>query len=224
MRTPFSPLHLLLALLFIAWIVFAVNLELITLSFAKLGLDARSALSLLLTSLAGSAVNLPLLTIKATAPPAPPPPASTFRGLLRPPEEAFTGKTLVAVNVGGCLVPLFFVFFLIRHHPIPLGPLLLAVALVSGVCYVASRPVPGLGVVMPVFIAPIAAAVVAAFLGGKEQAAMAYIAGTLGVLIGADLLRFKDIRGLGAPMASIGGAGTFDGIFMTGLVAVLLAS
>lgn len=222
MRSPFSPLHLLLALLFTAWLVFAVKLELVTLTFAKLGLDANSALSLLLTSLAGSAVNLPLLTIKATAPPGPPPPPPP--GLLRPLEAPFTGKTLVAVNVGGCLVPLFFVFFLIQRHPIPAPTLLLAVALVSGVCYVASRPVPGLGVVMPVFIAPIAAAVVAAFLGGGERPAMAYIAGTLGVLIGADLLRFKDIRGLGAPMASIGGAGTFDGIFMTGLVAVLLAS
>jgi len=28
---------------------------------------------------------------------------------------------------------------------------------------------------------------------------------------------------MGAPVASIGGAGTFDGIFMTGIVAVLLA-
>jgi uncharacterized membrane protein len=43
------------------------------------------------------------------------------------------------------------------------------------------------------------------------------------VLIGADLLRFGDIRAMGAPVASIGGAGTFDGIFITGLVAVLLA-
>ena len=41
--------------------------------------------------------------------------------------------------------------------------------------------------------------------------------------IGADLLRLKDIRKLGAPIASIGGAGTFDGVFITGLLAVLLA-
>jgi uncharacterized membrane protein len=42
------------------------------------------------------------------------------------------------------------------------------------------------------------------------------------VLIGADLLRLKDIRRMGTPVTSIGGAGTFDGIFMTGIVAVLL--
>jgi uncharacterized membrane protein len=29
---------------------------------------------------------------------------------------------------------------------------------------------------------------------------------------------------MGAPVASIGGAGTFDGIFLTGILAVLIAS
>jgi uncharacterized membrane protein len=43
-------------------------------------------------------------------------------------------------------------------------------------------------------------------------------------LIGADLLNLDAVRGLGAPVASIGGAGTFDGIFLTGIMAVLLAS
>ena len=52
---------------------------------------------------------------------------------------------------------------------------------------------------------------------------MAYIAGSMGTLIGADLLNLGRIRGLGAPIASIGGAGKYDAIFMTGLIAVLLA-
>ena len=55
-------------------------------------------------------------------------------------------------------------------------------------------------------------------------AAVAYVSGTLGTLIGADLLNLSRIQGLGAPVVSIGGAGTFDGIFLTGIVAVLLAS
>ena len=45
----------------------------------------------------------------------------------------------------------------------------------------------------------------------------------MGTLIGADLLNLDKISGLGAPVASIGGAGTFDGIFLTGILAVLLA-
>ena len=39
----------------------------------------------------------------------------------------------------------------------------------------------------------------------------------------AELLNLGRIQGLGAPVASIGGAGTFDGIFVTGILAVLLA-
>jgi len=91
------------------------------------------------------------------------------------------------------------------------------------VAYGSSRPVPGIGIGMPILVGPLAAALVAILLGGEQRAPLAYIAGTLGVLIGADLLRLRDVRDLGAPLASIGGAGTFDGIFMTGLVAVLLS-
>ena len=82
---------------------------------------------------------------------------------------------------------------------------------------------PGIGIGMPMLIAPLAAALIATILDPQQRAPLAYISGTLGVLIGADLLRLKDIRKLGAPIASIGGAGTFDGVFVTGLLAVLLA-
>jgi hypothetical protein len=47
-------------------------------------------------------------------------------------------------------------------------------------------------------------------------------AATAGKVLGTANL--DKVRGLGAPVASIGGAGTFDGIFLTGILAVLLAS
>lgn len=53
--------------------------------------------------------------------------------------------------------------------------------------------------------------------------ALAYIAGSLGTLIGGDLMNLKNLQSLGAPIVSIGGAGTFDGVFLTGIIAVLLA-
>ena len=63
------------------------------------------------------------------------------------------------------------------------------------------------------------------FLHSYRQAAPpAYISGSLGTLIGADLLNLDKLQGLGAPVASIGGAGTFDGVFLTGIAAVLIAS
>ena len=45
----------------------------------------------------------------------------------------------------------------------------------------------------------------------------------MGVLLGADVIRLRQTLRLGAPMMSIGGDGTRDGIFVTGIVAVLLA-
>ena len=83
-------------------------------------------------------------------------------------------------------------------------------------------PAPTNGV--PTFAPPLLAAGVALVLSRRFAAPIAYIGGNLGVLIGADLLNLGRLRSLGAPVASIGGAGTFDGIFLTGVIAVLLAS
>ena len=60
-------------------------------------------------------------------------------------------------------------------------------------------------------------------LSREYAAPLAYIGGSMGTLLGADLLNLDKIGSLGAPIASIGGAGTFDGIFLTGILAVLIA-
>jgi len=59
-------------------------------------------------------------------------------------------------------------------------------------------------------------------LAPGSPAIVAYVSGTVGALVGADLTNLGGITKLGAPVVSIGGAGTFDGVFLTGLVAVLL--
>ncbi len=117
---------------------------------------------------------------------------------------------------------LFSLHLVARLAP-PVLSLLTAVAVVAAVSYLVSRPLPGVGIGMPVFVAPVVAALAALLLGPAQSAVFAYVGGTLGVLIGADLLRVRDIRRMGTPLAAIGGAGTFDGIFMSGIAAVLLA-
>ena len=104
------------------------------------------------------------------------------------------------------------------------GRSLLAVGIVAAVSYHMASPVPGVGIAEPVLVPPLVTAGVALLLSRQYAPPLAYIAGSLGTLIGADLLNLGKIQGLGAPVASIGGAGTFDGIFLTGIVAVLLAS
>lgn len=221
MRQPFSPLFLLLFMGLLVWLIVSVNLGLLTLTFERLGLDPDSASLLLAVSLLGSAINLPLFTLQAEA--VPPAIERLQYGLFRRPPLPFDGRIRVVVNVGGCLVPVCFSLFLLHHFHPPLLTVAAATGLVAAISYGLSRPIPGIGIGMPMLVAPLAAALVAIVLGGEFRAPLAYIAGSLGVLIGADLLRLKDVRRMQAPVASIGGAGTFDGIFVTGFVAVLLS-
>ena len=77
--------------------------------------------------------------------------------------------------------------------------------------------------IVGVFPMTIVTAIVSLLLSRANAAPLAYISGSMGTLIGADLTNLDKVAGLGAPVASIGGAGTFDGIFITGILAVLLA-
>lgn len=220
---PFSPFHFLLFVIFVAGLLAFVHVGILAVAFEKLGLSEESAILLFFVSLIGSVINLPLLSVRANAPITPVPPPQ-WRGILRMPRlPPFTGRTVIAVNVGGALVPTMFSAYLIQHSALDPVRVALATGIVTWVAYAFSRPIPGLGIGMPIFVAPITAALCGVLLDGDNSAALAYICGTMGVLIGADILRLRAIKSMGAPIASIGGAGTFDGIFMTGIVAVLLA-
>jgi len=219
---PFSPLVLLALLFLLSLLLVFVQLGLISITLAKLGLSPNSAMTLLLVSVTGSLINLPLFKIEAVQP-TNPPITPRLLSLLRQRMPPFTGQTTIAMNVGGCMVPIIFSLYLLLNNPLPMLDVLLAIVIVSGISFFSSRPIPGLGIGMPILIAPLMAAAVALLLNPELSAPLAYIGGTLGVLIGADLLRLKDIRRMGTPVAAIGGAGTFDGIFITGIVAVILA-
>jgi uncharacterized membrane protein len=99
-----------------------------------------------------------------------------------------------------------------------------AVAIVAFVVHLMAYPVRGVGIAVPIFIPPLVATAAALLLSRKQAPPLAYAAGSLGTLIGADLMNLGKIQGLGAPIASIGGAGTFDGIFVAGIASVILAS
>ncbi len=211
----------LFALFGLVFLFVLIQVGALQIAFDKLGLEPEAGMTLLFASLLGSLVNLPLFRMEAEEPAEPPP--EPFRSLLKHRQIPFEGYTTVAVNLGGCLLPLTFSTYLVLNAGAQLFDYVLAVITVSAVSYYASRPLPGIGIGMPIIIAPLAAAIAGIVIDPEHSPALAYVGGTLGVLIGADLLRLKDIRKMGSPVASIGGAGTFDGIFITGIIAVLLA-
>jgi uncharacterized membrane protein len=199
-----------------------LQLRLLRYAYMRIGLDSRVAMLVLLGSLLGSYVNIPVAQLPEA------PIASDeiidFFGMryVVPGVTGWSG-TIIAVNVGGAVIPTLLSFFLLARNQIWLlggvGTVIVAVV-VHRLAYM----VPGVGIAVPVVAPPLVTAVVAIVLSRRFAGPLAYISGSLGTLIGADLLNLDKLHGLGVPVASIGGAGTFDGIFMTGIVAVLLAS
>jgi len=124
--------------------------------------------------------------------------------------------------VGGAIIPTFLSLYLLTQALAPLR-VLVATAAVTFLTSRWARPVAGVGIVVPMLLPALSAALAALLLVPQQAPLAAYVAGTMGTLIGADLLHVRQVTRLAAPIASIGGAGTFDGIFITGIIAVLLA-
>lgn len=191
-------------------------------AFLRLGISPGLVFWLLILTLVGSLVNIPIyrfenrdLVGEQVV--------SYFGMRFRVPRPERTQATILAVNVGGALIPVALSVYLISQIKFGLSlPILLAV--VTVVVNRLARPVRGMGIGVPGLVPPLVAALGAYFLCPMElRAPCAYIASTMGILIGADLLNLGQIRQLGAPVASIGGAGTFDAIFLSGIIAVLLS-
>jgi len=216
-----SPFRILFLIFLLIIFVVIIQLGVLKIAFDRLGLSEGSATLLFGATLLGSMINLPLFRMKTNAPPPATQLPKFFEAFLRQ-HQLFNGTTQISINVGGALIPICFSYYLWTHSQLAPGSIALAVALVAAVSFFMSRPVPGLGVTMPLLLAPLVAALAASLIDADQRAPLAYIAGTLGVLIGADLFHMKDIKKMGVPFASIGGAGSFDGVFITGIVAVLL--
>lgn len=222
----FFPPFLLLfffAFLFLLFFVFGlVQFGLFTWAFARLGIPPEYLFSLLFLCIIGSMVNIPLRRIRLESEPEEWEVVSFFGMRFKPPRRPRRREMVLAVNLGGAVIPTCLSLYLLSHGENPIR-MLMALAVVTYVVFKVARPIPGVGFATPMFIPPIAAALAALVLNYEWAAPTAYVAGTLGTLIGADLLNLDKLNVLRAPVASIGGAGTFDGIFLTGILAVLLS-
>ena len=223
----YSPLagpFLLAGLVAVGLLVALLQVGIFGYVFGRLGISSGVALTLLLVSLIGSMINLPVarfrnqvVRVRGTV--------SVF-GVRYIVPVLTRRSTTIAVNVGGALVPAGVSAYLIAHDGIG-WQALVAVVVVGALVHLVARPVPGLGIAVPALLPGVFAALVAGALYAVHPVAvagLAYAGGTLGTLLGADLVNLPKVRRLGAPVVSIGGAGTFDGVFITGIIAVLLAS
>src|SRR5579875_3317551 len=184
-RHPLGPvLALVLAVVSALWLLlFAVNA--IAYAYRRIGIGERELFLLLWLSLLGGVINIPVARLRS-------PEVSAAREIsvfgvrYRVPIAPRPRETVVAVNLGGALIPAGLSVYLMAADDIWWQ------------------------------------AAVALALSSRDTAATAYVGGSIGTLLGADLLNLPRLRSLGVGVASIGGAGTFDGVFLSGIIAVIL--
>ncbi|MCD6409433.1 MAG: DUF1614 domain-containing protein [Candidatus Verstraetearchaeota archaeon] len=240
LRMPFHPFVLIL-LVFTGFFTFywvALILGAVTTAFRILGLTATQGLmiatGMLFFSIILSAVDVVVYRVEK--------PFSelemeftTVFGIPYPvPRLRLTTKEmLVTVNVGGAIIPLAIsasMIYLLSLKPDAaptFAAMLLTTMVVTLVSYYFSRIVPGVGIVLPAFLPPMVSGLATVAFTGvlgvlKYALPVAYVGAVLGTLIGADLLNLaKYLDRLEAPLVSIGGAGTFDGIYLSGIIALV---
>jgi len=135
-------------------------------------------------------------------------------------QEGAGTRQVIAVNLGGCIIPLLLCLYLLPRAPAT--PVIFATIIITAVCFKLSKVVPGAGIRIPALIPPLLAVLLAYVFSPGNKIPVAYISGVLGVLIGADILNLPNI-GRYPGVISIGGAGVFDGIFLVGIISALLA-
>ena len=211
----------LLLLLLLGGLVVLVELEVLAYAYRKIGVKPPYVFAVLLLTLLGSHVNIPLYSIPVQRL-VPPQELSRFGRTYVVPPAIEAGRSIVAVNVGGALIPVLVSLYLVGRFRM-YGRMGVGVAVVALLVNSLARIVPGVGIAVPTLLPPLAAAGVGLLVAFRRAPPVAYVSGSMGVLVGADLMNLGRITELGAPIVSIGGAGTFDGVFLTGIIAGLLA-
>ncbi|MFQ6077853.1 MAG: DUF1614 domain-containing protein [Thermodesulfobacteriota bacterium] len=220
----FNPLTFLFMIIFFFSVLFffvMVQINIIALAFVEIGIPSQYIFTALFATLFGSFINIPVKKI----------PQDTmiaeawvsYFGFRHVVPVRRRKETVLAVNLGGAVFPTLLSIYLLFKTGL-WGIAVVPTLFMTIVTFRLAQPVRGVGIALPAFVPPVLAAVVSVILAYDHAAVIAYISGTLGTLAGADLLNMKKIETLGAPVAAIGGAGTFDGIFLNGILAVLLAA
>jgi uncharacterized membrane protein len=202
----------------VLWALFLVGG--IEYAYHRIGVPEGALFGVVLGSLLGGAINIPIARLPARSAP------STrevvvFGIRYRVPVMPETTTTTLAVNLGGAIIPTGMSVYLLVKDSI-WWQAAVGVAFVAVIVHLIARPVEGVGIAVPGLAPALLAAGISLAIAPHMAAPVAYVSGTLGTLIGADLTNLDKLSSLGGGMASIGGAGTFDGVFLSGIVAVLL--
>ncbi len=197
-------------------------------AFHAAGLPGWAGLSILWTSLIGSFINIPIKKIR-TGRMVEELHVVTFLGIPYYVPRLAEEKMVIAVNVGGALIPSALATFMLFRLALIGGAISIlkaftALIIVSAVTYRSSKIVEGVGIAVHPLIPSLTAVITSLILTWSYAPSVGYISGTFGTLIGADLMNLGKLKEIRAPIVSIGGAGTFDGIFLTGILVLIIVA
>ncbi len=227
------PIILLILIIVVPIIFIYLFLRLSETAFEMVGFDHWHASLAVFGSVLGSLVDIPLGTVPLSAYP------GWYVSLISAyPEDVSLSfhPVYLAVNLGGCIIPLVVSAHLLLRGRAPVGRAFLGIMIVAVVTYFVAMPIPTEGIVLPFWLSPSLAAVCGLVLawGYRGAPTLSYISGTVGTLLGADIFMLltpgilpalSPLKAQIRPLfLSIGGAGVFDGIFLTGVLSVLLAA
>lgn len=210
----------LVLLLLLPFIGFVLAIDIVEVAVSKLGFSPGVAFLLLTVVIVGSTINIPLYNRQSSIVVAPDLRDLWLQQFWGIPLRQFRQKTVIALNVGGALIPVGLALYELTRTNFLVAVLM--TFLVTCISYFAAQVVPGIGIQMNPLIAPLTASLGAVLLAGPQAPSVAFASGVLGTLIGADILHLPDFERMTAGVLSIGGAGVFDGIALCGLFALLL--
>lgn len=143
----------------------------------------------------------------------------------------------VGINVGGCILPLTLSVYLLYGIRSVLESIAIAVIItaifVIIVAWKSSFYVKGTGVLSPAFLVPLISTLAVCLLTFGENGAdnvlflrlsLGYSLSTMAMIIGTDLCHMKKIGNDGScgDHMSMGGAGIFDGVWLSGIVTMMM--
>ncbi|MCX6683316.1 MAG: DUF1614 domain-containing protein [Methanoregula sp.] len=228
-----GPLSVFAVILLVGLVILIIPLLILGMigaAFTRLGFSWITAIVVVLLMLFGSYVNIPLYRIKRDMVRIYPDTTAVFgSGSPWPADPVW--ETLVSINLGGAILPMCISLYLLYQAVsitgssllVPVGSGILLVALVT---FFATRPIPGVGLRVPLLIPALTALLMGMLLfggAGIPATVMAFVSGTTGTLLGGNIPQLFRIKDLEVPFVSIGGAGTFGAVFICCIVPALVA-
>src|SRR6201991_2701337 len=179
-------------------LVILIQLRILRYAYMRLGVGPGAALLLLFGSLIGSYFNIPITILPGA--PVRSGEIVEFFGMRYVVPLVVAPGTVLAVNVGGAIIPAIMSAYLVMRYQLWIRAAL-ATAVIAIIIHSMATPVPGVGIAVPVFVPVVATAILAFILSRENAAPLAYIGGSMGTLIGADLLNLDQIGGARGPRA-----------------------